>query len=396
MTQPPGDPWQPPPANTSQMAPTKQAARPVDAWGQPLTDFDPAANRTVLERSAARLTTWLGVLLAVLALSGVASALGLYFGGWGLLRLVSSAMTLLNPGPLPAATGWLLGLAALLVLALTGIYLGAVNWARELIGRLGRWAALAPQQAIPSPAPDAVRIEQLRRTLAGWLRFGQWGTLLGALLSLGITLVVSFYADQWTRGLGGSSLGGGTLGGSDTTPLGPGFLAVQTVSSLVSSVPGVVVTWLILGATERFMNLAVQRARGLATGPLTQTAKTVNNWFLMCLILLGLTALNVVIVCFGLALALTLLPELSTSLAGYGTILGAGFLSDFRSWGASVLVGVAVYSLLTVALYFALLIFSRSYALSLARTLDLPTKPHPTPLPTGSAGENPNIFRGQL
>ena len=391
MTQPPGDPWQPPPANTSQTVPTNQAARPVDAWGRPLTDFDPAANRTVLERSTVRLTTWLGVLLAVLALNGVASALGLYFGGRALLGLVSSTVTLLNPGPLPAATGWLLGLAALLVLALTGIYLGAVNWARELIGRLGRWAVLSPQQAIPSPAPDAVRIEQLRRTLAGWLRFGQWGTLLGALLSLGITLVVSFYADQWTRGLGGSS-----LGGSDTTSLGPGFLAVQTVSSLVSSVPGVVVTWLILGAIERFMNLAVQRARGLATGPLTQTAKTVNNWFLMCLILLGLTALNVVIVCFGLALALTLLPELSTSLAGYGTILGAGFLSDFRSWGVSVLVDVAVYSLLTVALYFALLIFSRSYALSLARTLDLPTTPHPTPLPTGSAGENPNIFRGQL
>ena len=61
-----------------------------------------------------------------------------------------------------------------------------------------------------------------------------------------------------------------------------------------------------------------------------------------------------------------------------------------------VLGGLVLYSALVVGLYFALLLWSRSYALALARLLDgEPVQPTPAPT-TGSAGEHPNIYRGQL
>jgi hypothetical protein len=389
MTQPPGDRRQPPLAPAPQPPVQSQPPVPsVDGWGRPLTDFSPAANRAVLAQATSRLTTWLGVLLAALLLGGLLSALGLYFGGRAGLK---AAATLGTGVAAPSQVGGMLAdgllvLAALLVLALTAIHLGVATWARELIGRLGRWAAQVPPQALPPPAADAVRMEALRRTLAGWLSFGQWGTVVGTVVSALVSLGLLLWTNRFTQqSVVAQDLGiMRTLNGMNTS-----LLVFQVVSGLLTSVPGVVITWLILGAVKRFMNLAVQRARGLTTGPLTQTARTVNSWFLMCLILLGLSALQLFVV---MAAALVALPLLQDTMAQAVPEAWSSLLGTLPG----LLTGVLLFSLLTVALYFALLILSRSYALSLARALDTPTTPPPAPLPTGWAGEHPNVFRGQL
>ena len=299
-----------------------------------------------------------------------------------LLSAVNGALSPLITTPLPAETSWLLALAGLLVLVLTGIYLGVVNWARELIGRLGRWALQMPQ----GPAEDAARTEKLRRTLAGWLKFGQWGTLVSALLSAAVTLGLTLYADQWTGSL--SDVENAALGPGFTSILGPGYVAFQTLSSLVSSIPGVVVTWLILGAILRFVNLTVLRVRGMASGPVTPAATVVSNWFLACLILIGLVGLQLVL---SLVIVLVSLPLLRDPAVLGLSLPWSGLLNVLPG----LLTGLLVYSLLLYGLYFALLLLSRTFALALARTLDLGNAPAPAPVNAGEAGATPNVYRGQ-
>ena len=364
MTRPPGDPWTPP-----QPLP---AAPTVDAWGRPALDSDPVADRNALARASAQLRTWLGVLVLVLVVGAVASALALFLGG----RAGLDSLKTLGGVSVPAYTDGLLGLAALLTLAWVGLYLGVVNWARELLKRLADWALTAPE----APAPDAVRAEQLRRTLAGWLTFGQWGTVAG--VAFGAVLVPVSLAltrrltEQYAPGSGG-----------DLGSFGSAYQTVQTVSSLLSSIPGAVIVWLILGSIRRFMNLAVGRARGLSTGPVTPTSKVVGNWFLLCMVLLGLGLLNLVVA--GVALAV-LVPVAQQSFA-------VGIPESWRALLALFLRGTAgflIFAALVYALYFALLVFSRSYALALGRLLDSgQAGPLPT-LPTGSAGDNPNVYTG--
>ncbi len=365
-----------PPQGGSSAAPP---SGPLDAWGRPALDFDPAANLVALARSSARLKTWLGVLLTVFLVSGVASALALFLGGRAGLKTLAS----LTQTPLPASAGWLLGLAALLSLALTAVYLGVIAWARELLSRLAAWALGATPPQLPSP--DAARIERLRRTLSGWLTFGQWGTVLGVLLSAAL-VPISLELSRRLAAQFDPTAGGGL------SDLGPGFEAFQTGASLVSAIPAVVIVWLILGAIRRFMTLSVERARGVRTAPVTPAARTVGNWFLLCLILLGLQLLNLLVVVVVLAV---FIPVMRQSFA-------VGLPQTWQSLIGPVaggLVGVLIFSALLLGLYFALLLFSRSYALALARQLDLaaaPPPPPPTALPTGSAGENPNIYRGQI
>lgn len=374
MTRPPGDSWTPPQT-------TPAPAAPVDAWGRPALNQDPAADRTALARASARLNTWLTVLLLVLVVGALASALAIFLGGragLGSLRTLDPAVSL------PAYADVVLGLAALLTLAWAGLYLGPVNWARELLRRLAVWALHDPA----TPAPDAVRTEQLRRTLVGWLTFGQWGTVATAVFSVALVpislAIIQRLTEQYAPG-----------SNSDLGTFGPAYQTFQILSSLVSAVPSAVIVWLILGSIRRFMNLSVARARGLATAPVTPAAKLVGNWFMLCLVLLGLGLLNLVVTgilvaVFG-SLALSQFSPLSTSMP---------FLPGLLARVIPLLVGVVVFSVLVYGLYFALLLFSRTYALALGRLLDAGSTPPtfaatpPTTLPTGSAGDNPNVYKG--
>ena len=391
--QPPsGQPWGPPPVLGETAPAQSQFTQPgLDPWGRPALEFDPATNRLALARASARLNIWLGVLFVVLLLTGVASALAVFFGG----RAGLSALTALSSSvTVPAYTDWLLALAALLTLAWSAIYLGLLRWARELLGRLAGWALESPLGSPQAPAPDAARIEQLRRTLSGWLTFGQWGTVASTVLSAVLVPVSLAVTARLTSAyLPGSS--------SDLGSLGPGFVAFQTVSSLVSAVPGVVIVWLILGAIRRFMNLAAQRARGLATAPVWPAAKLVGNWFVLPMILLGLGLLNLLVVAVVLAIfggvGLSQITSLDTSSA---------LLRSVLAWAIPLAFGVLIFAALIYGLYLALLILSRSYAMSLGRLLDLGTLGSGTPgsgtqaapstpiPPTGAVGENPNIYKG--
>ena len=317
------------------------------------------------------------MLFVALLVTGVASALAVLFGGRAGLNALTSLDSRVT---VPAYTGWLLALAALLTLAWSAIYLALVRWARELLGRLANWALNTPHNI----ASDAARAEQLRRTLAGWLTFGQWGTVAGTVLSavlVPITLAVT--ARLTNLYLPDSS--------SDLSSFGPGFVAFQTVSSLVSAVPGVVIVWLILGAIRRFMNLAVQRARGLATAPVWPAARLVGNWFILPMILLGLGLLNLLVV--GVVLGVFRGVGLSQITA---LDASSALLRGVLAWVVPLTLGFLLFAALIYGLYLALLIFSRSYALSLGRLLDLGTQATPSTLalPTGSVGENPNVYRG--
>ncbi len=381
-----GHPWEPPPVlgeTASGQPPLNRSQPGLDPWGRPLLDFDPASNRLILARASARLNTWLGVLMVLLLLAGVASALAVLFGG----RAGLNALTALGSSvTVPAYTDWLLALAALLTLAWSAIYLALLGWARELLGRLAGWALSSPQSmgAPQAAAPDAARSEQLRRTLSGWLTFGQWGPGAGTVVSAVLVPVSLAVTARLTSSyLPGSS---GDLGS-----LGPGFVAFQTVSSVVSAVPGVVIVWLILGAIRRFMNLAVQRARGLATAPVWPAAKLVGNWFVLPMILLGLGLLNLLVVAVVLAIfgtvGLSQITSLDTSSALLGSVL---------AWVIPLAFSILILAVLIYGLCLALLILSRSYAMSLGRLLDLGMQAAPsTPtLSAGSAGENPNVYKG--
>lgn len=373
MTRPPSDG----PAGDAWVKAETAPAPSLDPWGRPLPGTDPQADRAALARTSARLHSGLAGLMGLFVLGGVASALTLVLGVRAALRVLADLGAGLQE---PAGTPWMLGLAAVLVLALTGLYVAVIGWARELIGRLSAWALGSGLAS----APDAVRIEQLRRTLAGWLSFGQWGSVVGVLLGTALVPLTL----QWTQTLATRFDPDAAAGFTD---LGPGFVAVQTLSSLVSSAPAVVILWLILGAVRHFMNMAVGRARGPATAPVTPAARLVANWFLLCLILLGLQLLNLLAVTVGIAVL--------GSLAQQNLALELGLPAQWSGWigtAAVVLGGLVLYSALVVGLYFALLLWSRSYALALARLLDgEPARPTPAPT-TGSAGEHPNIYRDRL
>ena len=385
-----GQPWGPPPVVGETASGQSQFTQPgLDPWGRPALEFDPATNRLALARASARLNTWLGVLMVLLLLGGVVYALAVFFGG----RAGLNALTALGSSvAVPAYTNGLLALAALLTLAWSALYLALLNWARELLGRLAGWALSTPQstgtpQSMGAPqsvAPDAARIEQLRRTLSGWLTFGQWGTVASTVLSAVLVPVSLAVTARLTSTYLPDSSG-------DLGSLGPGFVAFQTVSSLVSAVPGVVIVWLILGAIRRFMNLAVQRARGLATAPVWPAAKLVGNWFVLPMILLGLGLLNLLVLMLVLGIfgtvGLSQITSLDTSSALLGNVL---------AWAVPLAFGFLVFALLAYGLYLAVLILSRSYAMSLGRLLDLDLQAAPsTPaLSAGSVGENPNVYKG--
>ena len=387
-----GQPWGPPPVlgeTGSGQPPSNQSQPGLDPWGRPALEFDPATNRLALARASARLNTWLGVLMALLLLAGVASALAVFFGGRAGLNALASLGSSVT---VPAYADGLLALAALLTLAWNAIYLALVNWARELLGRLAGWAlgtpqSLGTQQSLGAPqsmAPDAARIEQLRRTLSGWLTFGQWGTVASTVLSAVLVPISLAVTSRLTSTYLPDSSG-------DFSSLSPGFVAFQTVSSLVSAVPGVVIVWLILGAIRRFMNLAVQRARGLATAPLWPAARLVGNWFLLPMILLGLGLLNLLVVTVVLAIFGSVGLSQITSLDA-----SSALLRSVLAWVIPLAFGVLIFAVLIYGLYLALLILSRSYAMSLGRLLDLGMQAAPsTPaLSAGSVGENPNVYKG--
>ncbi|WP_425145427.1 hypothetical protein [Deinococcus sp.] len=350
MPQP--DPWK--------SAPVPAQRPQVDAWGRALLSYDPATERAALSAATARLGVWLGVLVWALALLGLLSALGLPLGGLAALSWAARLDPALNISP----AGPLLWLAGLLLAALYVLYIMVLRWARELIVRLGAWAAAS---TAGSPAPDAARIEQLRRTLAGWLTFGQWGALASALLGVALVPLGAVWGQRLAQTLGQLVPGSAAQAQLDFTS-SPGYIAFQTVSALVSSAPGVVIAWLILGAIRRLMNQAVNRARGLVTPPLTPAANTVGGWFLGVLILLGLSILQTLVVG---VLALV-----------FGAVFRSQFALGLPEPWASLLpgllggvAGLLLLSVLASALLFYLILASRRYAASLGRVLDAAALP---------------------
>jgi len=323
------------------------------------------------------------VLLVVLALGALASALAIFLGGRAGLNVLK---TLTSDVGVPAYTDELLGLAAVLILAWAALYVGVVNWARELLRRLAAWATTAPE----APAPDAARAEQLRRTLSGWLTFGQWGTVATVVLSVALVPISLALTRRLTEQFGAAD-------SSDFSGFGSGFEVLQTAASLVSSLPGVVIVWLILGAIKRFMNLAVARARGLATAPVTPAATVVGNWFVLCMVLVGLGLLYLVV----MGVWIGVLGAVVIGSSQLGSLDAAvPELSSILTWLVPVLAGSLIFGALIYALYFVLLVLSRSYALSLGRLLDsgpaspAPVAPPRPALPTGSAGDTPNVYKG--
>ena len=343
MSKPP-DPWKSVPPTLRWQTDAAPAA-----GGRP-PGLDTAQSRAALASSTRQLRRWLGVLSGVLLGAGLLGGLGLLLGGVGAAQLASDT---------PPGLSWLLALAGLLVVALYGLYAAVIRWARELIVRLGSWALETQGRA---PIAEAARTERLRRTLSGWLTFGQWGTAAG--LVLGVLAVP--LSTSWLPTLP-SSL--------DRSAPTPGLLAFGTLAVLLSGAPGVVMAWLILAAVRRFMNASVTRALGRPGLPITPAASSVSNWLLVCAVLL---ALNGVVLLLGTVL-LGVFGSLFRAALSSRVALGVpqdwqgvfpNGLSSVLDWWLGGTVVLLLLSGLLLALLFALLLWSRQYAAALAEELD--------------------------
>lgn len=218
------------------------------------------------------------------------------------------------------------------------LYLYLLGWAKEWIVRT-RDAALGTAAA-------GGRLEALRATLSRWMGFFQWSTLviyaLLTLLSFGFGALLGQLDPQFRSD-------------PQLTPVAPYFGVVLGLVLLFVSAPVVVLNFLIWTALRRFMNAATSRLSG-AAAPVLPAAQTVGNWFIFVLVLIGLSALS----------------QLGSPFFG---LLGlAGTAGSPDSGGAAIgFVGVligALIGLLSLALQFFLVLWSRSFALALGAHLD--------------------------
>lgn len=301
------------------------------------TSPTPAAT---LAATGRQIPTWLTVVQWLTGIFGglfvlMFVLLGLFWGrlGLGAAEPDPSLRALLGVG----GSALFIGLAVFYA-GYAALYLYLLGWAKE-------WIARARDAALGTAAAGE-RLEVLRATLSRWMTFFQWGTLVVyALLSL---LGFSF---------------GALLGQLDPefrsdpqlAPVAPYLGAVLGFVFLFISVPVVVLNFLIWTALRRFMNAATARLEGGAA-VVSPAANLVGNWFIFLLVLIGLSAL-------------TQLGSPFISLLGLATSVGG---QDSGGMAASFVGGLigAVIGLLSLALQFVLVLWSRNFALALGAHLD--------------------------
>ncbi|ADV66679.1 hypothetical protein [Deinococcus maricopensis] len=301
---------------------------------------DLVSTRAAVHANGRQLTRWLNI-------SRIAGVLAC--GVFGVLIPVGVAWALRLQGTLVGPELLLLvGTAALMFLQAALLW-WVIGWTREYLTRLREWALGQPV--------DGARLDTLRRTLAAWLAFGQWGYM--ALLVL-ITVAAPFLMrlDPDFDFTAGESAA---------------FTLFWLFTALASYAPAAIINWLVLGSVRRWMDTVTNRALHRGAALATPAANAVSTWFIVLLVLVGLSALSI-------------LPMLAfvpfVPLAMNETLEGAGTLAVTLILGATVLLSLA-----WMVLLFLLLLWSRGFALAVATVAD-----HYAPTPVNFGAVAPKIL----
>lgn len=326
--------------------------------GQPSPDQLLREARAGLERRASHLMTALG-LLAVLSGLGLLVAAWLANVGWQAFQRLLALPEMQTELNLPAGQtltdlipGWMLPVVVALSLAGTALQIWATLRARAAIG------AVRDQTLNPS-ADHAEALITAARTVRPWITLGQWTPLIWtgfALLWLPLTLALLGRLDPATSG---------------NTESEPFLTAFALLSTVIQSLPGIILTWLILAAIRRWLDAVVARAQG-GTAPVTPVSRPVEGWLLFVLIVLILGTVSLLLG----AVPLLALPALFSTLIADDPSLsglsGLGLTPDNLKalfvWMAVLL----VFSGLMYGLLTAMMAWSRGLAANVATVLDAP------------------------
>lgn len=322
-------------------------------------------------RRGARLRAGLG---AAAALSAVGGALGVAALAWGVralpdllarLAALDGNTTPFNTTPfqVPPLPGWALPSLAFLVVIGVALQVWAIMLARAVI--------TAVQGAALHPGPQsAAALSRRARTVRPWITLGQLWPVVSAALSMLLTL--------------GSELLASSFGASQGTDLGPLEAVLAALGAAVSSLPTIIINWLILRAIRRLLDGVVTRTQGqpVATRPL---ARPVDTWLLFTLVLLVLGTLGTLLG----ALTFLFFPTLLSAVT-QDTTTGMERATLQLMRGAFTLGAVAMLvGALTYAALATLIAWSRGFALNVTTVLDatLPDAPQAAPTPDPWAGE---------
>lgn len=317
----------------------------------PITAAELATARQGVARRGGRIVGALGFFAALSALSGLVAVWALWWG-FGALPGRLAALNGLGNGELSDADFagvvpvWVLPALLGLSLLTTALYVWAIVVARRAVG------AVRDQTLNPGPA-HAGALERSARAVRPWILLGQIAPILQALIPL-LVLPLTF---GLVRRLDPQTFGGLGFGLAET-----GAIVLGVV---VQSLPGVIITWLILAAIRRWLDAVVARAH--APVPVRPAARGVEPWLLFTLILLIL----------GLAaLLLGGLPLVAVSAFVGGAPLDDPDLTALGVTPAvlrgTLLLGAAatLAGALVLALLSALMAWSRGFATNVATVLD--------------------------
>lgn len=329
--------------------------------------------RTGLERRASRLMTALGV-LAVLSGLGLLVLAWLMKAGWQALEQLLALPDMQAALNLPAGQslaglipGWVLPTVVVLSLAGTVLQVWATLRARTAIGAVR-------DQTLNPCAEHAETLIVAARTVRPWITLGQWTPLLWTgfvLVWLPFTLALLGRLDSV---------------GSDLETAGSQLFltAFALLSTVIQSLPGIILNWLILAAIRRWLDAVVARAQG-ATAPVTPASRPVEGWLLFVLILLIVGTVSLL---FG-AVPLLMLPALlSTLVAKDPSLSGLSDIGLTPNNLRAFFVGLAVllvFSSMVYGLLTAMVAWSRGLAANVATVLDAPLPRPPAPLNDWSA-----------
>ena len=308
-----------------------------------------AARLGVVRRGNRISSVLLGFL--ILQLFGAALVLGGAAVGWSFFgRYVGKDVPGLGEVPQLGTLLWVAGVFVLISLVGLALYVLNILTARRAILSVQRYAADPGHQGRPEV-----------RGFTKWLTFWQWYTLVGSLLSLAsipLSLNLSSRLSQ--------------LGGTPSSDLDPGQTALLTgitlVSSLLSLVPSVVLSWLILNAVKGFFR-GVESHSGGARTPLRPKANTVGSWLIFVIVMLGLL-LAFALFYAALLGALVAIPGALGSSSASSQSFGS---QSFRQAAPLLIGGGVLFTLLIAAVYgllIAVVAWSRGFALDTATLLD--------------------------
>lgn len=308
----------------------------------------------------------MGALMGLAALSVLLSVLLVAGMLWGfrtlpdwLKQLAQLDSTSGTSGPdLPdfaALPAWLPFVLAALILLGTALQVWATLVARRMIGAARDYTlgtrSLDPGSALHPPNEAALALAASARVVRPWITLGQYAPILSSALSV----LLSAGGAWWASRLDPQA--------DSVGPFGMGFVILST---LVQTLPGIIINWLILAAIRRLLDGLVARSQGqmLMLRPL---GRKVDPWLLFTMILLILGLVSVIFS----ALTFLMFPAfIALILQGEAPDPTMSALMPFLKGLFGGLAGVLLLSSLVYLLLTFLLAWSRGFAMNVATVLD--------------------------